>query len=176
MILTTLHLNVRVSFSGDNSNGKSINLAGITGGTLFASFTDCTNFGIVEHKPANSGGGNINIGGFIGHHNQEASQLGTITNCANKGNLINNGVATSELHMGGFIGYMQQASSTISGFINYGDITNNKEVSSWCCLGGVVGLIKDLKENANTIIIDDFNESKDDAAQLPGNVPADDLP
>ena len=140
-----------VSFSGDNSNGKSINLAGITGGTLFASFTDCTNFGTVEHKPANSGGGNINIGGFIGHHNQEASQLGTITNCANKGNLINNGVATSELHMGGFIGYMQQASSTISGFINYGDITNNKEVSSWCCLGGVVGLIKDLKENANTI-------------------------
>ena len=140
-----------VSFSGDNSNGKSINLAGITGGTLYASFTDCTNFGTVEHKPANSGGGNINIGGFIGHHNQEASQLGTITNCANKGNLINNGVATNEVHIGGFIGYMQQASSTISGFINYGDITNNKEVSSWCCLGGVVGLIKDLKENANTI-------------------------
>ena len=35
---------------------------------------------------------------------------------------------------------------------------------------------EEIEANANTIIIEDFNESKDDAAQLPGNVPADDLP
>ena len=147
-----------VMFNGPSSNGASINLGGITGGTLYASFTDCKNLGSVENKAQAAGTGNVNIGGFIGHHNQNTSKLGTITNCVNgsstdatKGNLINSSPSNSELHMGGFIGYMQNACSDISGFTNYGSITNTASIKSWCCIGGVVGLIKDLTTNTNTI-------------------------
>lgn len=145
-----------VMFNGPSSNGASINLAGITGGALYASFTDCKNLGTVENKAQAAGTGNVNIGGFIGHHNQKAAKLGIITNCVNgssidatKGNLINSGPSKSELHMGGFIGYLQEACSNVSGFTNYGSITNTASVGSWCCIGGVVGLIKDLNKTAD---------------------------
>ena len=148
----------KVQFTGANSNNKSLNLGGITGGINTASLDGCTNLGSVESNATAKHSGGTNIGGLVGMNN--GGVIGTITDCVNGsskdktlGALTNNCAVGGELRMGGFIGYIQEKNSNITSFKNYGPIANKGTSTSSVGIGGVVGIVYGSETNpvANTI-------------------------
>ncbi len=136
-------------FNGESNNGSSINIGGIVGGGNLFSMENCKNLGTLESKATVAAGGGTNIGGMIGHHNKEEQKLGTMVNCVNgeKGNtsagsLMNTGLSSGEIRIGGCIGFVETSASDLMNFTNYGSITNKGVTTKTASMGGVVGIIR----------------------------------
>ena len=136
----------RVLFNGTNSGNKALYLGGITAEAKTASFNTCVNLGSVEINATAAHGGNAFMGGIVGVNG--GGKLGTITDCVNGsesdstlGAVTNNSNTSGVLRAGGFIGYIVTNATNVSGFKNYGPITNNGEIGNWAGLGGVVGYV-----------------------------------
>ena len=134
-----------VLFNGDNTAAKDINLGGITGIANTVTFDSCVNLGSVRSDAAATNKGATNIGGIVGIMN---NACGTITDCVNgsstdplKGALTNDAPASGVVRIGGFVGSIISKPINVTGFKNYGPVTNNGAVSNWTALGGVVGNI-----------------------------------
>ena len=143
-----------VLFTGDNTAAKDINLGGITGIANTVTFDSCVNLGTVRSNAAATNKGATNIGGIVGVMN---NACGTITNCVNgsstdssKGAITNDSPASGVLRMGGFVGSVISKPINVTGFKNYGPVTNNGAVSNWNTLGGVVGYVGGISD-VNTI-------------------------
>ena len=143
-----------VLFTGDNTAAKDINLGGITGIANTVTFDSCVNLGTVRSNAAATNKGATNIGGIVGIMN---NACGTITACVNgsstdssKGALTNDSPASGVVRMGGFVGSVISQPINVTGFKNYGPVTNNGAVSNWTELGGVVGNIGGITE-VNTV-------------------------
>ena len=126
-----------VKFDCVSNNGQSINLGGLVGGGSGAAFTECKNFGKVSCNTTEAAGGGTNIGGIIGLSN--ANFCGLIKDCSNSGELINTGMTSGEIRMGGCIAFVQNLEATIEGFVNTGKVANEFETSAPNMLGGVAG-------------------------------------
>jgi hypothetical protein len=144
-----------ILFNGPSNGGNSINLAGIAGGANQVSFDGCSNFGKVEYNAQEAAGGGINIGGIVGHNNSNA--IPSLTNCTNGsatdntlGEIVVSGATGGEIRMGGCIGYIQSVPTNITGFKNYGKLTNNVATSSNILMGGVAGYILGATDNTVT--------------------------
>lgn len=134
-----------VLFTGDNTAAKDINLGGITAIANTVTFDSCVNLGSVRSNATATNKGATNIGGIVGIMN---NACGTITNCVNgsstdpsKGALTNDSPASGVVRMGGFVGSVISKPINVTGFKNYGLVTNNGAVGNWTALGGVVGNI-----------------------------------
>ena len=143
-----------VLFSGDNTAAKDINLGGITGIANTVTFDSCVNLGSVRSNATATNKGITNIGGIVGVMN---NACGTITNCVNgsstdssKGALTNDSPASGVVRMGGFVGSVISKPINVTGFKNYGPVTNNGAVGNWNTLGGVVGYVGGISD-VNTI-------------------------
>ena len=143
-----------VLFTGDNTAAKDINLGGITGIANTVTFDSCVNLGTVRSNAAATNKGATNIGGIVGIMN---NACGTITACVNgsstdssKGALTNDSPASGVVRMGGFVGSVISKPINVTGFKNYGPVTNNGAVSNWNTLGGVVGYVGGISD-VNTI-------------------------
>lgn len=155
LTLTGCENHGKVQFTGENTAGKDINLGGITAIANKVTFTSCANLGAVESNAAGTNAGLTNIGGFVGVMN---NACGTITDCVNgsatdntKGAVTNNAAASADVHVGGFVGSIVDKRIDVSGFNNYGTITNAGAVTKWTAIGGVVGHIGSLGTNTNTV-------------------------
>lgn len=142
-----------ILFNGPSNGGNSINLAGIAGGANMVSFDGCSNFGKIQHNAQTAAGGGINIGGIVGHNNSAA--IPSLTNCTNGsatdntlGEIVVSGATGGEIRMGGCVGYVQEVATSISGFKNYGKLTNSVSTASTISMGGVVGRVN---KTTNTI-------------------------
>ena len=143
-----------VLFTGDNTAAKDINLGGITGIANTVTFDSCVNLGSVHSNATATNKGITNIGGIVGVMN---NACGTITACVNgsstdssKGALTNDSPASGVVRMGGFVGSVISKPINVTGFKNYGPVTNNGAVSNWTALGGVVGNVGGISD-VNTI-------------------------
>ena len=143
-----------VLFTGDNTAAKDINLGGVTGIANTVTFDSCVNLGSVHSNATATNKGITNIGGIVGVMN---NACGTITNCVNgsstdssKGALTNDSPASGVVRMGGFVGSVISKPINVTGFKNYGPVTNNGAVSNWNTLGGVVGYVGGISD-VNTI-------------------------
>ena len=143
-----------VLFTGDNTAAKDINLGGITGIANTVTFGSCVNLGSVHSNATATNKGITNIGGIVGVMN---NACGTITACVNgssadssKGALTNDSPASGVVRMGGFVGSVISKPINVTGFKNYGPVTNNGAVSNWNTLGGVVGYVGGISD-VNTI-------------------------
>ena len=151
-----------ILFNGPSNGGNSINLAGIAGGANQVSFDGCSNFGKVEYNAQEAAGGGINIGGIVGHNNSAA--IPSLTNCTNGsatdntlGEIVVSGATSGEIRMGGCVAYIQDVATSISGFKNYGKLTNSVSTASTISMGGVGGRVSNTTnriascENKGTI-------------------------
>ena len=136
-------------FNGESNNGSSINIGGIVGGGNLFSMENCKNLGTLESKATVAAGGGTNIGGMIGHHNKEDQKLGTMVNCVNgemgntsAGSLMNTGLSSGEIRIGGCIGFVEKSASDLMNFTNYGAITNKGVTTKTASMGGIVGIIR----------------------------------
>ena len=143
-----------VLFTGDNTAAKEINLGGITAIANTVTFDSCVNLGTVRSNATATNKGATNIGGIVGIMN---NACGTITNCVNgssmdpsKGALTNDSPASDVVRIGGFVGSIIIKPINVTGFKNYGPVTNNGAVGNWTTLGGVVGYIGGITE-VNTV-------------------------
>ena len=143
-----------VLFTGDNTAAKDINLGGITGIANTVTFDSCVNLGSVHSNATATNKGITNIGGIVGVMN---NACGTITACVNgsstdssKGALTNDSPASGVVRMGGFVGSVISKPINVTGFKNYGPVTNNGAVSNWTTLGGVAGFVGGISD-VNTI-------------------------
>ncbi len=145
-----------VLFAGDNTAAKDINLGGITAIANTVTFDSCVNLGSVRSNATATATnkGVTNIGGIVGVMN---NACGTITNCVNgsstdssKGALTNDSPTSGVVRMGGFVGSIISKPINVTGFKNYGPVTNNGAVGNWNTLGGVVGYAGAITE-VNTI-------------------------
>ena len=144
----------KIEFNGSHNGGKSINMAGISAGAKVATFTNCKNFGKIVSNAAQGSNGGTNMGGIVGHNNTHPV---TITGCSNGsandgslGEIILTGATTGEARMGGAIGYIQETSSNVTGFNNYGKITLAGGKATGASIGGIVGKITTFNSE-NTI-------------------------
>ena len=143
-----------VLFSGDNTAAMDINLGGITGIANTVTFDSCVNLGSVHSNATATNKGVSNIGGIVGVMN---TACGTITNCVNgsstdssKGALTNDSPTSNVVRMGGFVGSVISNPINVTGFKNYGPVTNNGAVGNWNTLGGVAGFVGGISD-VNTI-------------------------
>ena len=67
-----------------------------------------------------------------------------------KGALTNESSASGVVRIGGFVGSIISKPINVTGFKNYGPVTNNGAVSNWTALGGVVGNIGGIAD-VNTV-------------------------
>ena len=154
LTLTGCENHGKVQFTGENTAGKDINLGGITAIANKVTFTSCANLGAVESNAAGTNAGLTNIGGFVGVMN---NACGTISDCVNgsetdntKGAVTNNAASSKVVRIGGFVGSVYSKKIDITGFKNYGTITNAGTVAAWTAVGGVAGYIGSMTE-ANTL-------------------------
>ena len=154
LTLTGCENHGKVQFTGENTAGKDINLGGITAIANKVTFTSCANLGAVESNAAGTNAGLTNIGGFVGVMN---NACGTITDCVNgsstdasKGAVTNNAASSKVVRMGGFVGSVYSKKIDVTGFKNYGTITNAGAVTAWTAVGGVAGYIGSMTET-NTV-------------------------
>ena len=143
-----------VLFTGNNAAAKDINLGGITGIANKVNFASCVNLGSIHSNATETNAGATNLGGIVGVMN---TACGTITNCVNgasadasKGALTNDSPASGVVRMGGFVGSIINNPINVTGFKNYGAVTNNGAVGNWNTLGGVVGYVGGIS-SVNTI-------------------------
>jgi hypothetical protein len=94
------------------------------------------------------------MGGIVGHNN---SRPVTITGCANGsdtdaslGEILFTGATTGEARMGGAVGYVQETSTDVTGFNNYGKVTLEGGKAAGASVGGIVGKITTY-DSENTI-------------------------
>lgn len=144
-----------VLFNGTNSGNKSLYIGGITAEAVTASFNGCVNLGLLEINATAAHGGHAFMGGIVGVNG--TGVLGTIANCVNGsstdsslGSVTNNTNTSGVLRVGGFTGYVVTNPTNITGFKNYGTISNNAEIGNWAGLGGVVGYVGSLSA-VNTV-------------------------
>ena len=144
----------KIEFNGSHNGGNSINMAGISAGAKVATFTNCKNFGKIVSNAAQGSKGGTNMGGIVGHNNTYTI---TITGCPNGSNdnkslgeLLLAGATTGEARMGGAVGYIQETSTNITGFNNYGKITLTGGKATGASIGGIVGKITTFNSE-NTI-------------------------
>lgn len=144
----------KIEFNGSHNGGNSINMAGISAGAKVATFTNCKNFGKIVSNAAQGSKGGTNMGGIVGHNNTYPI---TITGCTNGSNdnkslgeLLLAGATTGEARMGGAVGYIQETSTNITGFNNYGKITLTGGKATGASIGGIVGKITTFNSE-NTI-------------------------
>ena len=144
-----------VLFNGTNSGNKSLYIGGITAEAVTASFNGCVNLGSLEINATAAHGGHAFMGGIVGVNG--TGVLGTIANCVNGsstdsslGSVTNNTNTSGVLRVGGFTGYVVTNPTNITGFKNYGTISNNAEIGNWAGLGGVVGYVGSLSA-VNTV-------------------------
>lgn len=154
LTLTGCENHGKVQFTGANTAGKDINLGGITAIANKVTFTSCANLGAVESNAAGTNAGLTNIGGFVGVMN---NACGTISGCVNgsetdntKGAVTNNAASSKVVRMGGFVGSVYSKKIDVTGFKNYGTITNAGAVTAWTAVGGVAGYIGSMNET-NTV-------------------------
>ena len=154
LTLTGCENHGKVQFTGENTAGKDINLGGITAIANKVTFTSCANLGAVESNAAGTNAGLTNIGGFVGVMN---NACGTITDCVNgsatdntKGAVTNNAASSKVVRIGGFVGSVYSKKIDVTGFKNYGTITNAGAVTAWTAVGGVAGYIGSMTET-NTV-------------------------
>ena len=143
-----------IEFNGAHNGGNSINLAGICAGAKTATFTNCKNLGKLVSNATQGSKGGTNMGGIVGHNNTYPI---TITGCTNGSNddkslgeLLFDGATTGEARMGGAVGYIQETSTNITGFNNYGKITLTGGKATGASIGGIVGKITTFNSE-NTI-------------------------
>ena len=144
----------KIEFNGGHNAGNSINLAGISGGAKNVIFTNCKNLGKIVSNAAQGSNGGTNMGGIVGHNN---SRPVTITDCANGsdtdaslGEILFTGATTGEARMGGAVGYIQETSTNVTGFNNYGKVTLEGGKATGASVGGIVGKITTY-DSENTI-------------------------
>ncbi len=145
----------KVQYTGVNTDNKlEFNLGGITGIANTVTFNSCANLGAVESNASATNAGVISMGGIVGVMN---NACGTITNCVNgseteplKGSVTNNSASAGVVRIGGFVGSILSKSINVSGFKNYGTISNKAAVTAWAGFGGVVGYIGTIP-GSNTI-------------------------
>ena len=154
LTLTGCENHGKVQFTGENTAGKDINLGGITAIANKVTFTSCANLGAVESNAAGTNSGLTNIGGFVGVMN---NACGTISDCVNgsatdntKGAVTNNAASSKVVRIGGFVGSVLSKKIDITGFKNYGTVTNAGAVTAWTAIGGVAGYIGSMNET-NTV-------------------------
>lgn len=154
LTLTGCENHGKVQFTGENTAGKDINLGGITAIANKVTFTSCANLGAVESNAAGTNAGLTNIGGFVGVMN---TACGTISDCVNgsatdntKGAVTNNAASSQVVRIGGFVGSVYSKKIDVTGFKNYGTITNAGAVTAWTAVGGVAGYIGSMTET-NTV-------------------------
>ena len=135
----------KIEFNGGHNAGNSINLAGISGGSKHATFTNCKNLGKIISNAEQGSKGGTNMGGIVGHNNTKPV---TVTNCTNGsatdpslGEILFTGATTGEARMGGAVGYIQETSTTVTGFNNYGKVTLEGGKATGASVGGIVGKI-----------------------------------
>ena len=143
-----------VLFDGVNDTKVDVNLGGIAAIANTVNFDSCVNLGTVKSCTSTTVTGATNIGGIVGFMN---NACGTIQNCVNgssadasKGALTNESSASGVVRIGGFVGSIISKPINVSGFKNYGPVTNNGAVSNWTALGGVVGNIGGIAD-VNTV-------------------------
>ena len=154
LTLTGCENHGKVQFTGENTAGKDINLGGITAIANKVTFTSCANLGAVESNAAGTNSGLTNIGGFVGVMN---NACGTISDCVNGsatdntiGAVTNNAASSKVVRIGGFVGSVLSKKIDITGFKNYGTVTNAGAVTAWTAIGGVAGYIGSMNET-NTV-------------------------
>ena len=143
-----------VLFDGVNDAKVDVNLGGIAAIANTVNFDSCVNLGAVKSGTSTTVTGATNIGGIVGFMN---NACGTIQNCVNgssadasKGALTNDSPASGVVRIGGFVGSIISKPINVTGFKNYGPVTNNGAVSNWTALGGVVGNIGGIAD-VNTV-------------------------
>lgn len=143
-----------VLFDGVNHTKVDVNLGGIAAIANTVNFDSCVNLGAVKSSTSTTVTGATNIGGIVGFMN---NACGTIQNCVNgssadasKGTLTNDSPASGVVRIGGFVGSVISKPINVTGFKNYGPVTNNGAVSNWTALGGVVGNIGGIAD-VNTV-------------------------
>ena len=143
-----------VLFEGVNDTKVDVNLGGIAAIANTVNFDSCVNLGAVKSSTSTTVTGATNIGGIVGFMN---NACGTIQNCVNgssadasKGALTNDSLASGVVRIGGFVGSIISKPINVTGFKNYGPVTNNGAVSNWTALGGVVGNIGGIAD-VNTV-------------------------
>ena len=143
-----------VLFDGVNETKVDVNLGGVVAIANTVTFDSCLNLGAVKSGTSTTVTGATNIGGIVGFMN---NACGAITNCVNgsstdsaKGALTNDSPASGVVRIGGFVGSVISKPIDVTGFKNYGPVTNNGAVSNWTALGGVVGNIGGVAD-VNTV-------------------------
>lgn len=143
-----------VLFDGVNDTKVDVNLGGVAAIANTVNFDSCVNLGAVKSSTSTTVTGATNIGGIVGFMN---NACGTIQNCVNgssadasKGALTNDSLASGVVRIGGFVGSIISKPINVTGFKNYGPVTNNGAVSNWTALGGVVGNIGGIAD-VNTV-------------------------
>jgi hypothetical protein len=135
----------KVEFNGAHNGGNSINLAGICAGAKAATFTNCKNLGKLVSNATQGSKGGTNMGGIVGHNNTyPVSIIGCSngsTSDATQGEILFTGSTTGEARMGGAVGFIQETSTTVNGFNNYGKVTLSASKASSANVGGIVGKI-----------------------------------
>ena len=82
----------------------------------------------------------IAVGGIVGYARGTIADLGLITGCTNKANLVFSGYSSTNNHFGGCIGVTEM---NVDNLTNEGDLTFGGISTSNYCAGGVIGSLKD---------------------------------
>lgn len=133
----------KIEFNGAHNAGNSINLAGICGGAKDVAMSYCTNYGTIVSNAEKGSSGGTNIGGIVGHNNGLPMSFSFCTNGSSTdktlGELSFLGATTGDVRMGGCVAFIQDVSTNVTNFTNYGTITLDGGKAAGASIGGTVG-------------------------------------
>ena len=131
-------------------------IGGLVGNNKGGSITGCTNQAAVTFAD----NGEINscepsIGGVVGR-SQKGGELkthGDISNCTNSGTVVCDAGFSSNIYMGGVLGFQVEKAESIRGCTNNGTVkaTENASTTKRLHIGGVIGLGKGAMESCSNL-------------------------
>ena len=159
----------------DNEGTEATNVnrtGGICGSFLSTGSIDrCFNYGTVISDAAF--GNWTGLGGIVGYVGTD-SYANTITGCENHGVVTNTKVG-SRVAVGGIVGFIQKANTTVTGCRNLAAVKNTGDAGTGVAVAGIVGRIEastngenTLEDNTNSGDVLFAGESANDAKLLSG--------
>lgn len=136
--------------------GGNCQLGGLVGNNKGGSISGCTNQATVTF--ANNGGTNTcepSIGGVVGR-SQKGGALktqGDISNCTNSGTVVCDANFSSNIYIGGVLGFQVEKAESIRGCTNSGTVkaTENASTTKALHIGGIIGLGKGAMESCSNL-------------------------
>ncbi|MBO7071480.1 MAG: hypothetical protein J6W09_09350, partial [Bacteroidales bacterium] len=141
-----------ITWTPSSAVNSMMTLGGLVGNNKGGTITGCTNNANVTF--ANNGVSNDNqpsIGGIVGRTQKggDSDSHGTISNCANYGDVVCAAQFSQNIYIGGVLGYQVEKAETMSGCVNHGlvKVTSTASTGGALQLGGVIGMGKGTIES-----------------------------